>query len=498
MRSFNLKKAAIPVFIILAFITGYLFAPSSNTKNEKTMIMAEGEHQHKEEDGGGSQTLWTCSMHPQIKLPKPGKCPICFMDLIPLEDTEEDESEITLTMSESAKALAEIKTAPVERRSVIKSVKLSGKIDFDESRLSYVTAWIPGRIDKLYYDFTGSEVKKGSEMVYIYSPELLAAQEELLQAVKAKKEFEDRGNPESVKMAASILESAQKKLKLLGLGEKQVNEIIENGNPSDHITIFSPVSGTVINKNGSEGMYLNTGTRIYTIADLSGVWAWLDVYESDMIWLEKGQEVKFEVEAYPGETFQGKIGFIDPYMNEKSRTVRVRVNIPNNDRKLKPEMLVKGELQVHIPKGAHEHEMTYVEKYVCPMDCQEPKDEPGTCSVCKMKLVKGKVPDKESQKMHTMLPLVIPASAPLITGKRAVVYVEIPDAEKPTYEGRVIELGPRAGDLYIVKSGLEEGENVVIEGNFKIDSEMQIKARQSMMTLDVQNKPAVSQEIHKH
>jgi len=496
LKSLYYKVIIIAVIIVTAFITGYLIAPNSSGDNISAVENGEESHEH---DMSENAQVWTCSMHPQIKLPKPGKCPICFMDLIPLEiDENEDESIAKLTMSESAKILAEIKTVAAEKKVVVKTVRVFGKIDYDESRLSYVTAWIPGRIDKLHYNFTGVEVKRGSPLVYVYSPELMSAQEEYLQALKIYDEIRSNKNKEYVEMAERTMRSSEKKLELFGLAPAQIKEIKEKGESSDHITIFSPITGTVIQKNGFEGMYVKTGTKIYTIADLSHVWAWMDVYESDMIWLSKGQAVDFTVEAYPGEHFTGKVAFIDPFLNEKSRAVRVRVNIPNSSNKLKPGMLVRGKLQTMIPKGGENFKFTYVEKWVCPMECEEPHDKPGICSVCKMDLVKGKVLDKKSQKMQDSLPLVIPVTAPLVTGERAIVYVEDPEAEKPTYTGKVIELGSRVEEFYIVKSGLNEGDRVVVEGNFKIDSELQLRAKQSMMSIGKKNSASSPQQKHNH
>jgi Cu(I)/Ag(I) efflux system membrane fusion protein len=181
-------------------------------------------------------------------------------------------------------------------------------------------------------------------------------------------------------------------------------------------------------------MYLKTGDRIYTIADLSQVWVKLDAYESDLSWIRNGQEVEFEIEAYPGEILKGKIGFIDPFLDTKTRTVKVRVNVPNSEGKLKPEMFVRAVLYPVVADAAEGESL-----------------------------------------------LLIPASAPLITGKRTVVYIKVP-GNKGTYQGREIVLGPRTGDYYLVRQGLTEGELVVVNGNFKIDSAIQILAKPNMMS----------------
>jgi Cu(I)/Ag(I) efflux system membrane fusion protein len=245
------------------------------------------------------------------------------------------------------------------------------------------------------------------------------------------------------------------------------------------------MGGTVIARNGQEGMYVETGTPIYTIADLSRMWVLLDAYESDLPWLKYGERVTFTTEAFPGETFEGRIAFIDPFVDPRTRTVNVRVNVENPDGKLKADMFVRATAHPKVAQGGRVMDPALAGKWISPMHPEIVKDGPGTCDVCGMALVPAEElgyvsveADAEAQ------PLVIPASAALVTGKRAVVYVEVPDTERPTYEGREVVLGPRAGDHYIVRAGVEEGDRVVTAGNFKIDSALQIQAKPSMMTPD--------------
>ncbi len=204
------------------------------------------------------------------------------------------------------------------------------------------------------------------------------------------------------------------------------------------------------------------------------------MYESDLEWIRYGQEMEFHTEAYPGETFKGRIAFIDPILNDKTRTIKVRVNLPNVNGKLKPDMFVKAVVHSKVALGGKVMEPSLAGKYICPMHPEIIKDGPGKCDICGMPLVKA-----ESLGYANAVtgepPLVIPAAAPLITGKRAVVYVSVPDKEG-VYEGREVVLGPRAGDYYIVEEGLREGEMVVVNGNFKIDSAVQILAKPSMMS----------------
>jgi Cu(I)/Ag(I) efflux system membrane fusion protein len=342
---------------------------------------------------------------------------------------------------------------------------------------------VPGRIDRLYVDFTGITVNKGDHMVDLYSPELINAQAELLQALKAAGDIKENSSDLMKRTTLATLEAARDKLRLLGLKQSQIDKIESAGEPITRMTIYSPMGGIVIDKQATEGMYVNTGTPIYTLADLSYLWVKLDAYESDLSWIRYGQEVEFSTEAYPGQLFKGKISFRDPVLNEKTRTVKIRVNVTNPDAKLKPGMFVRGVLRAKIAQGGAVMEPELAGKWICPMHPSVVKDRQGICDICEMDLVTTESLFATVNEPNEP-PLVIPATAPLITGKRAVVYVRIPDTNKPTFEGREIVLGPRAADYYLVLDGLDEGDIVVTKGNFKIDSALQIQARPSMMSAE--------------
>lgn len=470
----------VVLLVVIAFVAGALMTggrePEQNARTPESSIGVEATKQETQ--------LWTCAMHPQIKLPKPGQCPICGMDLIPVEAGEDEmEGLRELAVSEHSAKLMEIETAPVERKFVAAEIHMVGKVDYDETRVSDISAWVPGRLDRLFVDYTGVPVRKGDHMVYLYSPELLSAQEELLQAIQSVKNL--RGSDVSMirEMSKATVDAAREKLRLWGLTSNQIGQIEKRGKASDHMTIYSPSSGIVIHKHVQEGTYVNTGTKIYTIADLSQVWVRLDAYESDLIWLRYGYNVEFTTESYPGEVFKGTISFIDPILNQATRTVKVRVNVGNPEMMLKPGMFVRAVVRAKVASSGKVMEAALAGKWICPMHPEEIKGSAGNCSICGMPLVRteslgyvGVDPEKADK------PLVIPASAALITGKRAIVYVVVLDREKPTYEGREIVLGPRAGDYYLVRRGLNEGERVVTKGNFKIDAELQIRAKPSMMS----------------
>ena len=420
---------------------------------------------------------WTCSMHPQIRSDKPGQCPLCGMDLVPVTKTAAPGLR-TLSVTPEVRALMQIETVPVERKFVTADVRLVGKVQYDETQLRYVTAWVPGRLDRLYVDFTGVTVNKGEHMVSIYSPDLYSAQEELIQAVRFA-----RGRNDSADLGGvNMVDSAREKLRLLGLTDDQIRQIEGQAQPSDHLTIYAPVGGIVIDKLRQEGDYVRTGERIYTVADLSQVWVELDAYESDLAWIRPGQPVTFTTEAYPGEEFVGRVSFIQPVLDDQTRTVNVRVNVPNPGLKLKPNMFVRGVIHSQVAEGDRAVDASLAGQWVCSMHPWVVKDKPGNCDVCGMALVPAEsLGLVAGEGAAARPPLVIPKSAPLVTGRRAVVYVELPGGDSPTFEGREITLGPRAGDYYLVRDGLREGELVVTRGAFKLDSEIQIQARPSMM-----------------
>jgi Cu(I)/Ag(I) efflux system membrane fusion protein len=425
--------AGLGLVAILAFVMGaVLFGDGGEAPPGSEM-----EHDHAA-DVSAKPTMWTCSMHPQIKLPKEGKCPICFMDLIPLDSGSGDElGPRQLRLSESAKQLAQIQTVPARRTAAEAEVRMAGKITYDETRLAYITAWVPGRLDRLYADFTGIAVAKGDRLVKIYSPELLASQEELIQAQSAVAALNNSSSAVLLSTARATIDAVREKLRLMGLTAAQIASIEKTRKTSEHLTIYSPIGGVVVHKDATEGMYVATGTRIYTIADLSKLWIIFEAYESYLPLLRYGQKIVFTSLSFPGEQFEAVISFIDPFVDAKTRTVKVRGVVVNEQRRLKPDMFVSGVVKSRI-------------------DGDDSDDETA--------------------------PLLIPASAPLITGKRAVVYVEIPNDEGPLFEGREVDLGPRAGDFYVIKSGIMEGENIVTNGAFKIDSELQIRAKPSMMS----------------
>ncbi|MDQ7783100.1 MAG: efflux RND transporter periplasmic adaptor subunit [Desulfomonilaceae bacterium] len=476
MPSRPLKKLAKAMVLIslvgAAFGLGYFLSGSVDRSADVDSRMKEAQHHDHEEKTVAKSSIWTCSMHPQIRLPKPGKCPICFMDLIPLtsEDTDSSTAGLTTyTMSETAKRLAEVETDVVKREQAKVVVRMVGMVFEDETRIAALTSRVDGRLDEIYVNFTGTQVKEGDPMVKIWSPTLITSQVELFEATRSSEPDED------------FMTGAEEKLIQQGLTREQVERIKLGGKPILYVTLRAPISGVVMKRIAVLGQFVKEGTEMYSINDLSHVWIKMDAYETDLPWIRYGQDVTFTTPALPGKRFKGKVLFIDPTLEGRTRSVKIRVEASNPDLLLKPGMFVSAELEAEIDAAGKVVKSEWTGKYICPVHPRDqPSSEPGICPDSKVPL-KPASAFGYSQDDQPELPLVIPATAPLITGTRAIVYVEVPGAERPTYELRQVVLGPRAGDKYVVYEGLKEGDRVVVKGNFKIDSAMQILARPSMM-----------------
>jgi len=408
---------------------------------------------------------WTCGMHPSVRSDEPGKCPICNMDLVPVykeEGMPEEEGVVSLTLSPRAKELASVRTSEVTYLPLEHTIRAVGKIDWNERQLAHITSRVPGRIDKVFVDFTGIEVKKGEPLVGLYSPNLITTQQEYLLALETLEKVKESHIQEVVQNAKSLIESAKKRLLLWGITDQQIKELEKTKNPQTHLTIYSPFSGTVIKKTAVEGKYVKEGENIYSIADLSNLWMLADIYEQELSWIHDGQEVEISSLAYPSEVFIGQISFTNPYLDEKTRSVKIRVDVPNPQGKLKPGMYVDAIIKAPISSKKE----TY---YTCPMHPEIVSDNPGECPECGMYL----------KEVEGNLVLAVPKSAVLDVGARKLVYIE---KDEGKYEAREVKLGPEAEAMaeskkerfFPILEGLAEGDKVVTRANFLIDSQTQL------------------------
>ncbi|MCW5776500.1 MAG: efflux RND transporter periplasmic adaptor subunit [Phycisphaeraceae bacterium] len=465
------------VLIVAAFAGGYRLgrpAPEPHTETSAATGETAGE---------GRVRMYTCSMHPQIRLPDPkAKCPICFMDLIPVTDDMGDGGGgRRLALSAEAAALSRVETAVVRRFFPVAEVRLFGKAAYDETSVARLTAYFPGRIDRLFVNYVGVPVNRGDHLAEMYSPELLGAFEELRQA-RAATDGATSASELLRRATEDTLRAAREKLRLFGLTAEQVAGVESGEFASDRLTVFAPIGGVVTSLAVREGDYVMTGAPLATVADLSRLWLDLEAYESQLPLLRWGQRVRFTVEAHPGETFEGRVSFIEPVVKDDTRTATVRVAVDNADRRLKPGMFASAVVRPRVAEDGAVVGDELAGRWVSPMHPTVVKDGPGQCDICGMDLVPAESLGVVGDPAAAVAPLVVPRSAVLFTGTRSVVYVEVEGTERPTYEGREVVLGPRAGEFYAVREGLGEGESVVVSGAFRIDSAMQIAARPSMMS----------------
>ncbi|MDD2943962.1 MAG: efflux RND transporter periplasmic adaptor subunit [bacterium] len=446
--------------------------------------------------------IWTCPMHPQIKLPQPGQCPICGMNLIPLKKKNTGgasgvtTNNPTVYLSPETARLSGIKTTIAERRSIRRTVRLAGMIDFDETTSTRITAWVPGRIERMFVDYTGISVKKGEHLFEIYSPELISAQSELLSAAGAERKFGNDVSSSLNRSSRRSTVSAKEKLLLMGLSEKQLAHILSSGKVQNRLTIFSPTTGTVVKRHVAEGSYVKTGMPVYSIADLHTLWLQLEAYESDLPWLRYGQDVQFRSKAVPGKIFHGTIAFISPFTNQKTRTTSIRVNVDNNEMLLKPGMYVSAEVSTHGASDGRIIEEKLAGKFICPMHPDVVRDKAGTCDRCGMDLKSSSELGYETNPKLSDLPIIVPKTAVLQSGKRSIVFVY--DDKTAHYTLREVHTGLEGDNYYAIIHGLKEGEVVVKDGAFKLDADLQLRGEPSLMSSEKQMTGTSSVAGHNH
>ncbi len=363
--------------------------------------------------------VWTCSMHPQIRQNEPGSCPICGMALIPLEDDEGGEDVLAIKMSNTAIQLANIVTRQVSKGNPTKEITMTGKVVEDERRVTSQSSHIPGRIESLNVNFTGDYVRKGQTIATIYSPMLITAQQELFEAQKIKD------------TQPALFDAAKRKLSNWKLTDNQIDEILAGNEPLTTLPILAETSGYVKEKMVNEGDYIKQGASLYTVSNLSRVWVLFDAYEADLQWVKIGSQIEFAVASIPGKTFNGEVTYVDPVINPGTRVAKVRVELANTDNLLKPEMFVSGKLKA----------------------------------------------DSKGEEA-----LIVPKSAIMWTGKRSVVYVKSATDQGVSFRMREVTLGSAYGDNYIVEEGLEDGEEIAVNGTFSIDAAAQLAGKPSMMS----------------
>lgn len=403
-------------FLALAFLSGgtlIWFTKPSNDETIDQTITASYDQAYKNK-------VFTCSMHPQIRQSEPGNCPICGMELIPLEsDSREDTDPMAVRMSPAAIQLAGVSTTVAGDYDATKTIRLNGKVQEDERLVYSQVTHFAGRIEKLSVNFTGEYVTKGSPIAYLYSPQLVTAQQELHEAYKIRER------------QPHLYRAARRKLSNRKLSEQQIDQLIASGTVKEYFPVLAGQSGYAMTKKVNPGDHVNRGQILYEIANLSRVWVLFDIYESDLSLIRKGDTIRFEVSALPGQKFDGTIDYIDPVINPATRVAKARVVVRNADRLLKPGMFVSGEVNTRFVEAA------------------------------------GR--------------LTVPKTAVMWTGKRSVVYVKQLTDEGVYFRMREVTLGPALGGAYRIEAGLQAGEEIAVNGTFSIDAAAQLAGKPSMM-----------------
>jgi len=403
-----MKKTAIYIGLLLAgLLLGWLLFGGNATN----------EHDHEHSTETKANQMWTCSMHPQIMKTEPGDCPICGMDLIPAEAGAQGLSADEFKLTENAMKLANIQTTIIGTADGSENIiELSGKIVANEKKNAVQVSYFSGRIEELFINFTGEQIKKGQKLATIYSPELFAAQQELLTA-------------KSLKASQSQLYKAvRNKLNLWKLSEEQINSIEQTGKVIENFPVYATISGTVSEKIVEVGQTVKAGQGLFKIADLNSLWVEFDLYENQISQIKTGQVIEIRTNALPGKVIETKVSFIDPVLDNNTRTVTMRADIRNSNAEFKPGMFVSGILTLETSSET----------------------------------------------------IMVPSSAILWTGKRSLVYVKT-KADQPVFEMRTIQIGKKIGDSYEVVSGLKSGEEIVSNGTFTVDAAAQLQGKKSMM-----------------
>ncbi len=409
----------IAIAIIIGLGAGWLIFGNGSSDTMANKDMSEmSDHDHS---GENADQMWTCSMHPQIMQPEAGDCPICGMDLIPAETNADGLAMNEIKMTENAMALANIQTTIVGNTQVSDDdgmISLSGKIAANEENNTVQASYFKGRIERLYVNYEGQQVNRGQLLATIYAPDLVAAQQELITAASLKES------------QPALYKAVRNKLKNWKLSDSQINAIEESGTVRENFPIYATVSGTVSEVMAAQGDYVNQGQPIVKLSNLNSVWAEFDAYENQIAQFNVGQKINITTNVYTNKEFEGTISFIDPILNNATRTITVRATLQNKNDLFKPGMFVTGKV-----KGA-------------------------------------------TQTMENTL--TVPASAVLWTGERSLVYVKT-NPNEPVFEMHEVTLGNRSGETYQVSAGLNNGDEIVTNGTFTVDAAAQLQGKKSMM-----------------
>ncbi|MGI9103503.1 MAG: efflux RND transporter periplasmic adaptor subunit [Terriglobales bacterium] len=399
-------------------------------------VIAAFQHEHSSPSPAATQAAakgerkilyWYDPMHPQYKSDKPGIAPDCGMELVPKYADEQSASMTpgSVMISADRQQLIGVRTAEVKREALARELRTTGQVVTDETKIAHVHVKINGFIDKVYVDYIGQLVKKGQPLFTLYSPDLVATQEEYLIAKRGEKALGGSSFAEVAQGSQSLLRSTRERLKLWDISDEQIKMLDQTGEVSRTLTFYSPIAGFVTDRKAFPNTSVNPDTELYTVSDLSTVWVNADIFEYEVPFVKLGQQAEIQLSYYPGKTWSGRVSFVYPTVDPATRTVKVRLEFPNPDFQLKPQMFADVLLKVSYGNS-----------------------------------------------------IVVPQEAVLDSGKEQTVFIA---HEGGYFEPRKITTGAKLDGKVIVLSGLKAGETVVTSGNFLIDSESRLKSATGSM-----------------
>ncbi|MEK6235565.1 MAG: efflux RND transporter periplasmic adaptor subunit [Planctomycetales bacterium] len=414
--------------------------------------------------------------------PEPGRCPVCGMELVPASSSGGNGDPRSIQIDPAARRIANIRAVAVRSAPVNRVIRAVGELRHDEGSLKTISAYVDGRLDRLYADYTGMEVKQGDPLALVYSPRLYSSQVEFLLAGKARRESKSSTFARVINTSRDLHEGARQRLIELGMTESQIEQLEKSGEANSRLRLHAPISGTVIKKFAVEGQYVKEGEPIYQLADLSTVWLMLRLFPEDAAAVRFGQKVEAQVQSLPGRKIIGRVAFIDPIVDPKTRTVGARVVMPNRDGMLRVGDYAKAVINVPVAGASGQLAAIYdpelADKWISPRHPHVVESSPGKCRVCGVDLVPASQFGFTKEPMDNTKSLIVPRNAVLMAGDDSVVYVE---TEPGRFEIRRVVVGPSSGDEMVILAGVKEGEQVAVRGAFLIDSQMQLAGNPSLI-----------------